>query len=123
SDTFLRLFTQPLADLRLIGELADTEQFQSQRIIIQSLAVGQATPAGAQRVNQLADDDLRAIATLLVLAGIQAGKLAHLFPEPEPARHRFHRDQPGMNGLVSVSDELQLQPSLSFVNRRHWLSF
>ena len=122
ADTFLRLFAQPLTDLGLISKLADAEQLQSQRIIIQRFAIRQTT-ARAQRVNQLTDNHLGAIATLLILARIQTGELAHLFPEPKPPRHRFHRDQTSMNRLICIGDKLQLQPSLFLVNRRHWFCF
>jgi hypothetical protein len=60
-----------------------------QRIVIERLAVGETPAARAQRVDQLADDDLRPIAALLVRAWIQAGNLPQLVPEIETAGYRL----------------------------------
>ncbi len=77
-DAFLGLFAQLLADLTLIGELAHAEELARQRVVIERLAVRETAAARARRVDQLADDDLRARKGPAVFVG-----------EQRPWPHRF----------------------------------
>jgi len=121
---FLGLLAQPLPDPRLIGELAHPQPLAGQPIVIERLAVGQTAAAGTQRVKELADQDLRAVAAPLVLARIQAGELAQLAPKVEAPGHGLDGDQPRVNGVVEVRTRdlgLDLPPLAgSDLRRNEW---
>jgi hypothetical protein len=121
-DTVLRLLPQPFADLGLIGELAHAEEFARQRIVIERLAVRETAPARAQGVEQLADDNLRPVATFLVRARIQTGAPAHFVPQIKPPGHRLDRDESRVDGVIGVGDKLQFEPGLFLGDRSHAFS-
>ena len=82
-DAFLGLFAQLRADLGWIGTLTHPEEFVRQRIVVERLAVGEATAAWARGAHPLADNDLGSVAPPLVLAGIEAEEPTQLVPQVE----------------------------------------
>ena len=116
---FLGLLAQPLLDLGLIGELAHAEELTCQRVVVERLAVGETAAARAERINQLADDDLGPEAAHAVLARIQAGELARLVPKIDPAGHGLDDDEPGVDGMVDIGDELEFEASVFLGDGSH----
>lgn len=116
---FLGWFAPPFSHLGLIGEFFHAEKFLRQRIIVERLAVGETTAARTERVDQPADDDLRAVTAPAVLARVQAADLAPLVPEAKPSGHRLDGDQSGMNGRLGVGDKLKFEARVLLGDRGH----
>ena len=117
--TLRGLLAQPFSHLRLIGEPAHAEKFARQRIIVERLAVGETTPTRTQCVDQLPDNDLRAITAFPVLARIQATAGANLFPQAKSPGHCLDGNQTGVDGVIGVGDKLKFEPGCFLGDGRH----
>jgi hypothetical protein len=67
----------------------------------------------------LADDDLRPVTALFVLAGIEVGEPTPVVSEVEAAGHGLEGEQAGVDGMVGVGDELELESGVFFGDCRH----
>ncbi|MDB6123667.1 MAG: hypothetical protein JWQ71_2660, partial [Pedosphaera sp.] len=63
--------------------------------------------------------DFGAVAALFILARVQAFEGANLFPQAKTAGHGFDRHQSGMDGLISVGDEFEVETGFFFGDRWH----
>lgn len=88
-DTLGRLFAQPFSHMRLVANFFTPKELACQRIVIEYSAVRETAAAGAQRVNELADEDLGTITALLVFPRIQTLQRPDRFLQAETPRHRL----------------------------------
>jgi hypothetical protein len=118
-DGNIALLAQPLPQLGLVGKLFDPGQLPGQRLVIEPLGVGQAGPAGAERIEQLSHEQLRAVTVGGAHAGINPRQGANFIPKAKLLRQRLHRRQAAQGGFLLGGDKLEAQFGGTFFDDRH----
>lgn len=107
-----------MAELGLVGKLFDAGQLADQRLVVEALGVGQAGAAGAETVEELGDDQFRAVAVGGASARVQTRQGAQLVPEIELLGQRFQGGQTAEDGLLLGGHKLEAQLRRAFANQR-----
>ncbi len=104
------LFAPPPSDFRLSSELTRAPQGRGPARCRERLAVGAAAANRAERVDELADPELGAVVAPLSPARSEARD--RRVPEVEAADRGLAGDEAGVDRVVGVADQLELEPTV-----------